>query len=39
MTYIEQRDKWLLSHPTATAEEAWEAGYLCCTKNWCQSKR
>lgn len=39
MSYKEQRKQWLAEHPDATAEEAWEAGYLTCTENWCMKKR
>lgn len=39
MSYIQQRDEWLAEHPHATAEEAWEAGYLTSTANWCEQKR
>ena len=39
MSYIEQRKKWLKEHPDATLEEAWEAGYVTSTNNWCNTKR
>ncbi len=39
MTYLDQKQKWLAEHPDATPEEAWEAGYLQCLKNWCKKKR
>ena len=32
-------NRWLADHPDATAEEAWEAGYLTCTDNWCKGRR
>jgi len=28
LLYIDQKKEWLAEHPDATAEEAWEAGYL-----------
>lgn len=39
MNMNEQRDKWLASHPNATAKEAWEAGYFTSTSNWCNRER
>ena len=39
MNYKEQMQKWLRKHPKATAEEAWEAGYLTSTENWCKKQR
>lgn len=39
MSYIEQKEKWLKAHPNATPDEIWEAGYWCCTDNWCNKKR
>ena len=39
MSYIEQMKEWLAKHPKATAEEAWEAGYLTCSDNWCRKRR
>jgi hypothetical protein len=34
-----QMEEWLKSHPRATLEEAWLAGYWTCTDNWCQKRR
>lgn len=39
MSYIEQKKEWLDKHPKATLAEAWEAGYLQSTENWCKGKR
>ena len=39
MTYKQQMQQWLRLHPNATAEEAWEAGYLTSTSNWCRQSR
>ena len=39
MNYIEQKDEWLRQHPDATVEEAWENGYLTCTRNWCVGRK
>lgn len=38
MSYKEQMAEWLSKHQDATLEEAWEAGYMICTNNWCQGK-
>ena len=38
MNYKEQMRKWLAAHPDATTEEAWEAGYMTSTDNWCHGK-
>ena len=38
MNYKEQMKEWLSKHPDATIEEALEAGYLQCTKNWLHGK-
>lgn len=38
MNYKEQMQVWLKSHPNATLEEAYEAGYMTCTNNWCHGK-
>ena len=38
MNYKDQKKEWLASHPNATVEEAWEAGYMTSTDNWCQGK-
>lgn len=39
MSYIDQREEWLRKHPNATLSEAWEAGYLTSTDNWCNCRR
>jgi len=39
MSYLEQRDEWLSQHPDATVKEAWDAGYLQSTNNWCKQKK
>ena len=39
MNYIEQRTEWLRKHPKATIEEAWTAGYLQSTDNWCRKEQ
>ena len=39
MSYIDQRNEWLLQHPKATAEEIWEGGYFTATDNWCKKRR
>lgn len=39
MSYIDQREEWLKKHPKATLKEAWDAGYLTSTSNWCKQKR
>lgn len=39
MSYKDQMKEWLAKHPKATAEEAWEAGYLTSNVNWCSKKR
>ena len=38
MSYKEQMEKWLCAHPDATAEEAYEAGYMQSNVNWCHGK-
>ena len=35
----EQMRKWIETHPGATLEEAWMAGYWTCTDNWCKKRR
>ncbi len=39
MNYKDQKKEWLNSHPNATIEDAWEAGYLQCSLNWCNKQR
>lgn len=39
MNYKEQMTDWLAKHPDATLSEAWEAGYLTSTDNWCNCRR
>lgn len=39
MNYKSQMKIWLAKHPDATIEEAWEAGYLQSTTNWCNGER
>jgi len=39
MSYLEQMEKWLAEHPGATTRDAWKAGYLQSTDNWCSKKR
>ena len=39
MGYKTQKEAWLKAHPKATAAEAWEAGYVQCTENWCRKER
>lgn len=39
MSYMEQCKEWVAKHPDATIEEAWTAGYLQCTDNWCKGER
>lgn len=39
MSYKEQKELWLKKHPKATPEEAYEAGYLSCTTNWCTKEK
>lgn len=39
MSYLDDKRAWLEKHQDATLEEAWEAGYLQCTDNWCKGKR
>ena len=39
MGYKTQKEAWLRGHPKATAAEAWEAGYVQCTENWCRKER
>ena len=38
MGYEIQMKKWLEAHKGATAEEAWKAGYMQCTENWCRKE-
>lgn len=35
----ERKEEWLKEHPTATAEEAFKAGWFACTDAWCHGKR
>lgn len=30
---------WIKANPKATLQEAWEAGYLQSTDNWCKKER
>lgn len=39
MGYHDQRQQWIRDHPDATLEDAWNAGYLTSTDNWCSKKR
>ena len=39
MGYIEQMNEWLNRHKDATAEDAYKAGYMQCTDNWCRGER
>lgn len=39
MGYREQLKDWINKHPDATLEEAWEAGYLQCSTNWCKKEK
>lgn len=39
MNYKIQMQEWLSKHQDATLEEAWAAGYMTCTDNWCGGKR
>ena len=39
MNYKIQMQEWLSKHQDATPEEAWVAGYMTCTDNWCGGKR
>lgn len=39
MSYKKQKEAWLTQHPTATIEEAYEAGYKQSTENWCNTNR
>lgn len=39
MGYKTQKEAWLKAHPKATVAEAWEAGYVQCTENWCRKER
>lgn len=39
MGMLQDKQEWLEKHQKATLEEAFEAGYLACTTNWCQHKR
>jgi hypothetical protein len=39
MGYEAQMEKWLKQHPKATVEEAYKAGYLQSTENWCRKTR
>lgn len=39
MTYKEQLQAWIDSHPDATLENAFEAGWMLCTEAWCHGKR
>ena len=39
MNYKIQMQEWLSKHQNATLEEAWRAGYMACTDNWCKGKR
>lgn len=39
MSYKDQMKEWIRKHPKATIEDAWEAGYMTCTVNWCKSVR
>jgi hypothetical protein len=39
MNYNIQMQEWLSKHQDATLEEAWRAGYMTCTDNWCGGKR
>lgn len=38
MNYKEQMEQWLSSHPKATIRQAYEAGYLQCSQNWCRKE-
>lgn len=39
MNYQQQMANWIKKHPKATIEEAYEAGYLQCSVNWCRKER
>ena len=39
MSYKDDMRKWVEEHPSATIEEAYNAGYLQCVENWCKGKR
>lgn len=39
MTFNEQKEEWLAKHPNATTEEAFTAGYMTSTANWCKQER
>ena len=39
MGYEKQMMDWLQSHPNAKVEDAYKAGYMQCTSNWCNTER
>ena len=39
MSMQDQKAEWLKSHPNATLDEAFEAGYFTCSSNWCNKRR
>lgn len=39
MGMMEQMEGWVKEHPGATLKDAWKAGYLQCTDNWCGKDR
>lgn len=39
MGYEKQMSQWLHDHPDATTAEAYKAGYMQSTDNWCRKER
>ena len=39
MNMNERMEEWLRSHPKATMEDAFRAGWLECSSAWCHGKR
>jgi hypothetical protein len=38
MSYKEQKNEWLVKNPDATADDAYEAGYLQAITNFCKKE-
>lgn len=39
MSIDEASKKWIDSHKDGTVEDAFKAGWFCCTDEWCHHKR
>ena len=39
MSCKDKMAEWILKHPKATVAEAFEAGWMLCSAEWCHGKR